>query len=556
MRWRSPCLAKFGETWGTRRKCVPAPLRGGTAEGGCPHMSRGIRTALVKTMIGDLRLLEQLGEMLGWRVGEKTVRDVMITHLLKIRRKGEGLGWLELNRAQREYSRTCGHRNIVLKARQVGVTTYIAARFFVQTITHPGTLTVQVAHTEDSAEAIFSIVRRFWQNLPARMRRGALRTSRSNVRQLVFPALDSEYRVETADDNAGRGMTIHHLHCSEVSRWPHGGLETLAALRAAVVPEGEIVLESTANGAAGVFYEEWMKADETGYTRHFFPWWYDKSYREDVRRSKVLPFTEEELELVGTHGLTAKQIAWRRKTWKTMRGLARQEYAEDAVSCFLASGECVFDMEAIERSAAQAAQPMQVQENGRLLVWFPPNQARQRRYIIGVDAAGGGSEGDYACAQVIERTMGLQCAELQGHFPPFELARRVAALGSLYDNALVAVERNNHGYGVLAHLKDLHYENLYQQNGQEGRLTSVVTRPAMIDNLAAVLAEQPELFHSARLLGELKTFVRHADGHAAATEGAHDDCVMAMAVALGVRREDAGRTSRRRPMEMASLVVG
>ena len=214
------------------------------------------------------------------------MRDLLISDMLKIRRKGEGVGWLELNRAQREYSRGCTQRNIVLKARQLGVTTYIAARFFIQTITRPGTLTVQVAHTEDSAQAIFSIVRRFWENLPGRMRRGALRTSRANVRQLVFPALDSEYRVETADDNAGRGMTIHHLHCSEVSRWPRGGRETLASLRAAVVPNGEIVLESTAHGAAGVFYEEWQKADETGYTKHFFPWWYDKSYRENVRKGR------------------------------------------------------------------------------------------------------------------------------------------------------------------------------------------------------------------------------------------------------------------------------
>ena len=49
---------------------------------------------------------------------------------------------------------------------------------------------------------------------------------------------------------------------------------------------------------------------------------------------------------------------------------------------------------------------------------------RTRQYIIGVDPAGGGSEGDYACAQVIDRETGLQCAELHGHFPPRELARR------------------------------------------------------------------------------------------------------------------------------------
>jgi len=117
------------------------------------------------------------------------------------------------------------------------------------------------------------------------------------------------------------------------------------------------------------------------------------------------------------------------------------------------------------------------------------------------------------------------------------------------------VERNNHGYGVLAHLKDLHYENLFQQGGQDGWLTSVVTRPAMIENLAAILIEKPELFRSPRLLGELRTFVRHADGHGAAAEGAHDDCVMAMAIAMAVRREDAGRGPRRRPVEMGCLVV-
>jgi hypothetical protein len=506
-------------------------------------------------MIGDVRLLEELGGMLERKIEGETVRDAMISHLLKIRRKGQGVNWIGLNRAQREYSERCSTRNIVLKARQVGVTTYVAARFFIQTITRPGTLTVQVAHTEDSAQAIFSIVRRFWENLPGRMRRGALRTSRSNVRQLVFPQLDCEYRVETADDNAGRGMTIHNLHCSEVSRWPRGGRETLASLRAAVVPEGEIVLESTANGASGVFYEEWQKADETGYTKHFFPWWYDRSYREETKK-KVPPLSEEEEALVKLHGLTKRQIAWRRKAWTTMRGLAAQEYAEDPVSCFLASGECVFDLAAIERASARIGRPTESQENGRLLIWFPATAGAEWRYIVGVDSAGGGSEGDYACVQVIERSMGLQCAELQGHFPPLELAQRVVKLGKMYGNALVAVERNNQGYGVLAHLKDLQYENLYRSGGQDGWLTSTVTRPAMIENLASVLVEQPELFHSPRLLEELKTFVRHADGRSEAAEGAHDDCVMAMAIAHGVRREDAGRGAKKRALEMASLAVG
>ena len=96
------------------------------------------------------------------------------------------------------------------------------------------------------------------------------------MRQIVFPKLDSEYRVETAaDPNAGRGLTIHNLHCSEVARWPDDAAATLASLRAAVPPDGEVVLESTPNGAGGCFYEEWQKAEEKGYTRHFLPWWWE-----------------------------------------------------------------------------------------------------------------------------------------------------------------------------------------------------------------------------------------------------------------------------------------
>ncbi len=287
---------------------------------------------------------------------------------------------------------------------------------------------------------------------------------------------------------------------------------------------------------------------------HFFPWWYEPSYKADAVKMGIGELTEEEKDLVKKHGLTDEQIAWRRWRWKLLRGQAAQEYAEDAVSCFLASGECVFEMDAILKASAQSTRATETEDNGRLLMWLPPTKNRQ--YIIGVDAAGGGTEGDYACAQVIDRESGLQCAELHGHFPPFELARRLVKLGRRYENGLIAVERNNHGFGVLAHLKDLHYENLFTQNGQDGWLTSVVTRPTMIENLAAALAEQPDLFHSQRLLGEMKTFVRHADGHGAAAEGAHDDCVMAMAIALAVRREDAGRGVRRRGLEMSSLVVG
>lgn len=256
-----------------------------------------------------------------------------------------------------------------------------------------------------------------------------------------------------------------------------------------------------------------------------------------------ISLSQEEEDLVRKHGLSEEQIAWRRINRAQLRGLAAQEYAEDAVSCFRASGECVFDMEAIERALSVAGSPIETRDNQRLMIWLPVQAGKQ--YIVGVDPAGGGSEGDYCCAQVVERKSGMQCAELHGHFPPRELAARVMELGRRYNQALLVVERNNHGYGVLAHLQALGAGNVYREGGQEGWLTSAVSRPAMIENLAAVLAAEPGLFRSARLLNECRTFVRQADGNSGAAAGAHDDCVMAMAIALMARQKTAGwRESR------------
>ncbi len=495
----------------------------------------------------DIKLLEEFGSHLdlfptaleNWgRNGCPKLREVLIERYLKIRSKNPRKSKFTLNRAQREYAQKCTNQNIVLKARQLGITTYIAARFFMQTIMRRGTLSLQVAHNRESAEDIFQIVRRFWDRLPEDMRVGPLQTSRCNVRQLVFPLMDSEYCVASAEENAGRGRTIQNLHCSEVSRWGRKGEEALVSLRAAVVPGGEIVLESTANGAGGLFYEEWQRADETGYTRHFFPWWFDKEYAVDPGPS-FSPLSEEEIDLMTVHGLKAKQIAWRRKQWASLRELAVQEFAEDAVTCFRASGECVFDLSAVDQALRAAGEPIEVRDNRRLLIWLPAQSGRE--YVIGVDPAGGGAEGDYSCAEVIDRLLGTQCAELHGHYPPRDLAQKLVELGKEYNTALMAVERNNHGHGVLACLRNLEYPQMFGQRGQDGWLTSAVSRPAMIENLAAVLREEPGHFRSSHLLAEFRTFVRDEDGNTGAIAGTHDDCVMAMAIAWAVRMGESGR---------------
>ena len=98
--------------------------------------------------------------------------------------------------------------------------------------------------------------------------------------QMVFPELDSEFRVLTASrDNAGRGLTVQNMHLSEVSRWPGDAAATLAGMRAALIPERRAGAESrrpTAPTAAST--RSGCRREENGVAKHFFPWWLEPEY--------------------------------------------------------------------------------------------------------------------------------------------------------------------------------------------------------------------------------------------------------------------------------------
>lgn len=464
----------------------------------------------------------------------------MTGEFLKIRsRLGKPVS-LIANEAQRKYTVNARgkQRNIVLKARQMGITTWIAGQFFLKTILHPGTVTVQVAHTQEAAEQIFRIVHRFFYQLPERLRGGALKSAKLSARRLLLPEIDSEYLVETAGDrNAGRGLTITNLHCTELARWPGDAAETLYGLMATLSPEGTLAMESTPMGATGCFWNEWRDAEKTNTVKHFFPWWLEPAYKGEAIPADSL--TEEETKLMQEHAeLTLEKIAYRRQIREKFRGLAKQEYAEDADSCFLASGSCYFEVATIDRRLPELTEPIVRRSRGNLQIWLPPQAGKQ--YLVAVDPAGGGTAGDYTAMQVIDMERGIQCAEVQDHLTPGEAAVEAAKLGREYNNALLAVERNSLGQTVLSCLVrcERPYTNLFvDKDGSEGFLTTSPSRDAMLSNLYAILEQAPRTFLSERLLRECRCFIRNEKGRLEAKAGEHDDLVMAMAIALAARHE-------------------
>ncbi len=455
---------------------------------------------------------------------------LLMAEMLRVRGKDGRLVPLRANRAQRSFEEGRERQNIVLKARQMGISTWVAGRFLLRTVLVPGSTTLMVAHTRESAEMLFRVVLRMRAYLPEEMR-SSVAVSRERVDRMIFPDVDSEFRVASAGEaNAGRGLTVQNLHCSEVARWPGAAAETLAGLRAALAARGEMVLESPPMGAYGSFHAEWQGAERSGMARHFFPWWWEPGYAGPA----VMDPTTEELRLMEREGLSAEQIGFRRGLVESYGRMRLQEFAEDAVSCFRQSGAGVFEGDRIAERLRTLPHVVEQRDGGRLLVWLPPVPGR--RYVLAADPAGGGSEGDFAAVQIVDELSGMQCAEWQARVHPRALAEKVAALAREYNGALVVVERNNHGAAVLAYLEDQRSRvRLYDESGQPGWLTDSVSRPRMIAGLGRLLSGEKELFASARLLEECRSFVITANGRSEAAAGSHDDLLMAMAIAQAVR---------------------
>ncbi len=486
----------------------------------------------------------------------------MAEGFLRIRGKDGRVRPLCANAAQQKFEQRRGRENIVLKARQMGITTWVAGRFFLRTALIPGTTTLLVAHTREAAEGIFSMVRRMWELLPEDLREDTFELRRSSASEIAF-AIGSEFRVASAADlNAGRGLSLQNLHCSEVSRWPGDAKAILAGLRAGLAPEGELVLESTPTGAYGAFYEAWCDAkddsfdesgfacmpgmhevdahNKTGMVRHFFPWWMEPSYAGPEIASEEM--SSEEQQLSKRHGLGPAQIGFRRGLARAYGTLRSQEFAEDGESCFRATGLCCFEVDTVERRMRALEEPVRKSRNGALLEWLSPMPGRD--YVVAVDTAGGMEGGDFGAVQVVDLATGMQCAELQERLRPPELAEVCFQMAKSYGNALLAVERNNHGAAVLALLETRPGVRLYTQGGQAGWLTSAASKPDAVARLATLLQETPQRFFSKRMLGECRTFVSDDRGRAGAANGAHDDLVMAMAIAQAVRAEVMEGTRR------------
>lgn len=227
------------------------------------------------------------------------------------------------NRAQKRFLKRLWHRNIILKARQLGFTTLIAILWLDHALFNADQRCGIIAQDREAAEVIFrDKVRYAYNNLPEEIRE-RFPLKRDSATELLFEHNNSSIRVATSM----RSGTIHRLHISEFgkicAKYPEKAKEVMTGSIPAVPTNGILVIESTAEGANGEFYEL-SKRSETqhyafarltarDYRFHFYAWWQEPNYRMDSSQVDITPEQHEYFERIEQEAGTVidrDQRAW------------------------------------------------------------------------------------------------------------------------------------------------------------------------------------------------------------------------------------------------------
>jgi hypothetical protein len=276
---------------------------------------------------------------------------------LKIRTKSGDVAPLLLNRSQlylhdrlEEQRKEKGRvRALVLKGRQVGISTYVGGRYYWRGTHRRGLRTFILAHLDTASDNLFGIAKRYHDNCPDAFRP---QTGTSNAKELSFSALDGGYKVATAGSKSvGRSETIQLFHGSELGFWPNAEEHFAGIIQAlAKTDDSECILESTANGIGNVFHTLWKAAErgESEFEAVFIPWFLHEEYATEPPEDWRAP--TKFAEYGDLYSLTAAQLYW---AWSENRTLAqatsgtidepcwkfRQEYPANAEEAFSSSGD-------------------------------------------------------------------------------------------------------------------------------------------------------------------------------------------------------------------------
>ena len=383
------------------------------------------------------------------------------------------------------------HFFVILKGRQLGITTVSLALDLYWHFIHPGLQGTLTTDTEENRDMFRSTLAMYMDGLPKEYRIPLLAHNRNQLSLKNRSRLFYQVAGLRAKGSLGRGKAITYLHGTETSSWgDEEGLASLLASLAETNPHRLYLFESTARGF-NMFHDMYVTAKRARTQRAIFcGWWRNELYSLDPEGMTYKVYwdgklTGEEKEwvkdikkLYGVE-INSRQMAWWR--WKMIEGikdesLMYQEFppTEDYAfvmtgTSFFSNSRCTDAVKALKKRSFdcyrysfgvnfQDTEVLKSTERlGTLKIWEEPIDTAY--YVIGADPAYGSSDwADRFCIQVfrcyadgLEQVASFATSEMN----TYQFAWVIAHLAGAYKNSTLNLEINGPGQAVINELKNL-----------------------------------------------------------------------------------------------------
>jgi hypothetical protein len=493
---------------------------------------RGYTRALAKSIVA----LDKQGEKLREQIQHD--KTLMIEMIFTIDDKEGNTVPFFPNEAQqiikKHYKKNNSLRALVLKARQLGVSSYVTALQLVIGITEKNFQGYTVADNGDSTANVFEKAKSYYNPLPLPIKPTEKYNNKKEFRWAKDDGtgMNSSWGVSSAgkttkDGRVANSFTIHFLHVSELAWWKSID-KTLSGLLDACTPGACIVFESTANGF-NEFQKRWDKAvkGKSEYVPIFIPWYIQTEYRKDFESEiqkedftkQVRTSNEEIFKNMNNYMNSVDEIGWEQLWWYYRKYVddknesiheMKQEFPTEPNESFVSSGNPVFNINNVQRKLVEARNKHLPQEafnaypqviktdniqdrvnfdyiempikdeewpDANIFVFEKPLPDCPM-YVIGADVAEGNEGADYSSASIFRADNWKQVVQIHGHWEADEFGYLLYEWGKKYDWAYMMVEHNNHGLTTnTTLLKELNYpEQRFHFRYQEDKKQDKQTR--------------------------------------------------------------------------------
>lgn len=428
------------------------------------------------------------------------------------------------------------HRfNVILKARQLGISTTVAAYVCWLMLFHRDKNVLVVATKLATATNLVKKIKAIHKNLPNWLKIASISIDNRTSFELTN---GSQVKASSTSGDAGRSEALSLLVVDEAA-FVDGMEELWAGLYPTLSTGGRCIALSTPNGVGNWFHKTYTEAEENKNNFHTLklPW--------DVHPERDDEWFEKET-----------------------RNMSRREIAQELECNFNASGETVVHGDDLTLILEKVIDPHRRTGFDRnYWIWDEPDEGSD--YILVADVARGDGS-DFSVAHIFEVSTMTQVAEYQGKITPDMFAPLLQTMASEYNNALLVIENNSLGIGVLSRLQDTEYPNLYYSmkstheyvdeataqalGAVAGFTMSMKTRPLVIAKFEEFVRNKLININSRRLANEIKTFVWH-NGRPQAMRSYNDDLVIAASIGCWVR-ETALTVNKREVQYKKALLSG